>query len=786
MPLLRLFTHIVTIFALLMLAACGGGGGGGGSSVVSPSISVQPSAVTAYETQTATFSVTVTDNGNNLAYQWMKNGVAISGATAASYVRSNLSVADSGAVFYVAISSAAGTLNSNTVTLTVKAAAPSISTAPTSQAVDSGQTVTFTVSADGLPPLSYQWYKNGRSITGGTGSSYSVAVVNYNSGDQYAVQVLNKLGTSIKSNTASLTVNATALGDLTISEVSSCYYSNVDCWFEIYNPTNVTIDLSKYKINSFAVSPSLMVTTATFSIPTATIAAKSYVILSGNSKGLNQTGTNLLLLGSSSLAPFWLSSGYLEIVNTARTQTIDYVKFGPSSSVSGATPTTPSSWTGSAFAATSGLTSGATSYGVSMVRPYPISTNTKSAADWVTVTWATPGGRNDVPVGAVDADNDGIPDSAEVSGGTFGGLDLYAMGARTGQKDIFIEVDYMNSTDAGIIPNATSLQMVVDAFAKQSIAVHFDAGTLFSADFSTNLFNLGQGSNQVAYEKCVTLDITTCVSNTSQKRSIWDWKSESMDLRRRAIFHYLLMGNSQLDTGVAESSGLAETPGNDILITMGSWGFVAGSNTLINMQAATIMHELGHNLGLQHGGNEGTNYKPNYYSVMNYMYQLSGLDSTPTGSTAYERWRYEKGDGTPTLCNFSHNSPCGSPSQFLINYSNGSSVSLNELQLYERNNIGRGTATVSDYADWNLSSSMTSSAIVRDLNADGSYTTLTDYNDWANLIFPFRRYFGGNSGQSLNQMSEPAALDVIGNDMQAYTKEFAPSERILRHIKHEH
>ena len=37
------------------------------------------------------------------------------------------------------------------------------------------------------------------------------------------------------------------------------------------------------------------------------------------------------------------------------------------------------------------------------------------------------------------------------------------------------------------------------------------------------------------------------------------------------------------------------------------------------------MHELGHLLGLQHGGADATNFKPNYLSVMNYDFQKQGL-----------------------------------------------------------------------------------------------------------------------------------------------------------------
>ena len=37
--------------------------------------------------------------------------------------------------------------------------------------------------------------------------------------------------------------------------------------------------------------------------------------------------------------------------------------------------------------------------------------------------------------------------------------------------------------------------------------------------------------------------------------------------------------------------------------------------------AGTFMHELGHSLGLDHGGSDGENFKPNYRSVMNYLWQ---------------------------------------------------------------------------------------------------------------------------------------------------------------------
>src|SRR5580704_8479604 len=44
-------------------------------------------------------------------------------------------------------------------------------TGPTSQTVMLGQTATFTVTASGSGPLTYQWYKNGVAISGATSST---------------------------------------------------------------------------------------------------------------------------------------------------------------------------------------------------------------------------------------------------------------------------------------------------------------------------------------------------------------------------------------------------------------------------------------------------------------------------------------------------------------------------------------------------------------------------------------------------------------------------------------
>jgi hypothetical protein len=87
-------------------------------------------------------------------------------------------------------------------------------------------------------------------------------------------------------------------------------------------------------------------------------------------------------------------------------------------------------------------------------------------------------------------------------------------------------------------------------------------------------------------------------------------------------------------------SGIADLPGNNVMVTLGLWDtedFVASPY----VQAATTLHEIGHNLNLWHGGiaaklgNKAAtppsstylepNCKPNYLSSMSYLFQAHGL-----------------------------------------------------------------------------------------------------------------------------------------------------------------
>ncbi|MHB8503922.1 MAG: immunoglobulin domain-containing protein, partial [Candidatus Acidiferrales bacterium] len=158
--------------------------------------------------QTATFTVVAAGTAP-LGYQWQKSAVNISGATSVSYTTPATATTDSGSTFTVVVSNTAGTVTSAAATLTVNPApiAPTITTTPANQTVTAGQIATFTVVAAGTAPLSYQWQKNGVSISGGTSASYTTpATATTDSGSTFTVVVSNTAGT-VTSAAATLTVN---------------------------------------------------------------------------------------------------------------------------------------------------------------------------------------------------------------------------------------------------------------------------------------------------------------------------------------------------------------------------------------------------------------------------------------------------------------------------------------------------------------------------------------------------------------------------------------------------
>jgi Leucine-rich repeat (LRR) protein len=80
-----------------------------------------------------------------------------------------------------------------------------ITTPPTGQTVVLGSNASFTVSATGLTPLSYQWQFNGTNISGATATTLTLNNVQPTNAGNYTVAVTNKLS-AVTSGVAALTV----------------------------------------------------------------------------------------------------------------------------------------------------------------------------------------------------------------------------------------------------------------------------------------------------------------------------------------------------------------------------------------------------------------------------------------------------------------------------------------------------------------------------------------------------------------------------------------------------
>ncbi len=167
-----------------------------------PSISTQPLAQTVNRGNTATFFVAAGGTAP-LAYQWKFNGTNILNATNSTYAKNNVQPSDAGN-YSVGITNSVGGTNSSNAFLTV-IDYPTIRSAPQDATRPTGSNVTFSVTATGTAPLSYQWKFNDTDIPGATGTNYTRSNLQTNDSGTYSVLVTNAAGNATAS--ATLTVN---------------------------------------------------------------------------------------------------------------------------------------------------------------------------------------------------------------------------------------------------------------------------------------------------------------------------------------------------------------------------------------------------------------------------------------------------------------------------------------------------------------------------------------------------------------------------------------------------
>ncbi len=184
---------------------------------VAPTITTQPVSQMVTAGQTATFTV-ATSGTPAPTIQWQRSNdgitwIPITGATAVTFTTAATVNGDHGAQFRCLATNTAGTATSNVAILTVNplGVAPTITGQPVDQSVSVGQTATFTVSAIGSPPPTFQWQRSQDGATwdpiaGATASTYTTAItVGGDTGAKFRCVAINLAG-AVHSATATLMV----------------------------------------------------------------------------------------------------------------------------------------------------------------------------------------------------------------------------------------------------------------------------------------------------------------------------------------------------------------------------------------------------------------------------------------------------------------------------------------------------------------------------------------------------------------------------------------------------
>ncbi len=131
------------------------------------------------------------------------------------------------------------------------AADPEITAEPVSGLAAYGEPFAFSVTASGTPPLSYQWYRNGASLTAETnGTLFLASVTNTDSGN-YQVVITNAVG-SATSETATLTLSTTPPRTITTGTVTGGATANVPVLLSANGRENRLTFTLGYDTNVFA------------------------------------------------------------------------------------------------------------------------------------------------------------------------------------------------------------------------------------------------------------------------------------------------------------------------------------------------------------------------------------------------------------------------------------------------------------------------------------------------------------------------------------------------------
>jgi hypothetical protein len=254
-------------------------------------------------------------------------------------------------------------------------------------------------------------------------------------------------------------------------------------------------------------------------------------------------------------------------------------------------------------------------------------------------------------------------------------------------KHIYVELDWMVAAGHSHKPSQAVIDGIVQTFAREGFTITIDV------------------SNAIPEQ--AVIDITNAPSTSA---SVVGIKNAYFNHAGDSRYFYSIWAHNYSYQGVfTTSSGIADLPGNTHVISLGSFSDQTGT---MSNQIGTFVHEFGHNLGQLHGGADNANYKPNYISIMNYFYQLSGV-----GPSLVALGFANTGSGFNTF-----------------GYSHGFLPSLNEGALDENVGIGLGRAV-----DWNCDN-VIQSLVSKDIQwsnrcgaGNAGLSILTDYDNWSSI-----------------------------------------------------
>lgn len=369
-----------------------------------------------------------------------------------------------------------------------------------------------------------------------------------------------------------------------------------------------------------------------------------------------------------------------------------------------------------------------------------------------------------------DTDGDGLLDDWETNGYDFDNdgvidVNLPAMGADPNKKDIFVEVDWMSDSTHSHKPNPVAIARIVNSYANSpvdgiGINLHVDGGS-DSIDYVTGQpWGELSGGNEIAHQDVLG-------QNQSLADDLNNIINDNFATARIPIFHYSIFAHKWADNGsITCSSGLSL--GNSYQFFIVSLGCFENGIGTIDQQAGTFMHELGHDLGLAHGGNDEVNYKPNYLSIMNYSFQMGGLIINRTDGH-YDYSRFD----LPVLDESQLSEPYGlNGDPEIDNY--GTKFHITFPFLCIPDSISNFSFTVAEQANgpvnWDCNVGVDQDPVQEDVNNDGIISTLRSHNDWANLD-----YTAGGIGSE----GTPPPIIITSEALQQIPEEITPEQNAL-------